>query len=340
VPSSISNSEYDSEVLLPRRSVLRATVAAGLGATAILGGAEVFWRQRGFRPEINDAGELWCRERERVNGDVNVVTIVGSSRMQFGVEPRALEAALPGKRVVHLAIKGVGALPVFRSLVEDPEFKGHVLCEVTPQHVFSSEAIDLEKVSWVSLYEERPWISPIEGWLRLQAQQRTVLVQPTLELRSVVASALAGGGLPKPPYLRLREDRFMQAHYSWVDPRKFRSGLLARVRRESHPPTEADLTALFARIRKYCERLEERGGSVTFLRMISSGAVLKLEDELFPREEFWDRMLRELGRPGIYFDEIPGADGLTCPDDSHLDVRDASVFSAQLGRLLRERGLA
>ncbi len=313
---------------------------AGASAVAALGGLEVFWRRRQFKPEINDSVELWCAERTRAVTEQQVLAIVGSSRMQFGIDPRALGHAIPSKNVVHLAIKGVPALPVLRSLAADPAFGGSVLCEVTPQQFFAEERRDFEAVQWLKFYENRPWVSPIEGRLRLAAQQLSAELQPTLELRSVAMSFLAGGGMPKPPYLRLRADRFMQAHYSWVDAKRFRPALVARARKEAQVPSESALGALFERLRGYRRALMERGGNIIFVRMISSGPVRELEDQLFPRERYWDRLLAEVGAPGIYFDEVPGAKGIECPDASHLDVRDATRFSESLGQLLHQRQLA
>jgi hypothetical protein len=340
VPSSISNSESGSSALVPRRSVIRAVGVAGASAVATLVGLEVFWRRRGFRPEINDSPELWCAERTRAVEQPHVLAIVGSSRMQFGIDPQALARALPGKNVVHLAIKGVPALPVLRSLAADSAFQGTVLCEVTPQQFFTSEPRDMEPVQWLEFYENRPWVSPIEGRLRLMAQQVSAELQPLLELRSVAMSLLAGGGLPKPPYLRLRPDRFMEAHYARVDAKRFQPGLVARARKEAQVPSESALLDSFERLRGYGRALAERGGKLIFVRMISSGPVRELEDQLFPRERYWDRLLAEVGAPGIYFDEVPGSAGLECPDASHLDVRDAPRFSASLGQLLRRRKLA
>jgi hypothetical protein len=340
VPSSTSNSEAGSSALLPRRSVLGAVAAAGAGAAAALIGLELFWRRRRFKPELNDSAELWCVERTRAVREPNVLAIVGSSRMLFGIDPRALAKALPGRNIVNLAIKGQPSLPVLRSLAADSRFRGTVLCEVTPQQLFSSERRDFEKLQWLEFYEKRPWVSPIEGRLRVAAQKLSTQIQPTLELRSVAMSRLAGGGWPKPPYLSLREDRFMAAHFSWVDAKRFRPSLVARVRKETHVPDEAALLDLFGRIRAYRKALTDRGGNLIFVRMISSGPVLDLEDELFPRQRYWDRLISEVGAPGVYFDEVPGAGNIECPDASHLDVHDAGPFTTSLGQLLRGRKLA
>ena len=66
------------------------------------------------------------------------------------------------------------------------------------------------------------------------------------------------------------------------------------------------------------EKLRARGGKIVFVRLPVSGELKALEDRITPRSQIWDRVIKDTGAPGIYFEDFPELSGFNCPEWSHL----------------------
>jgi hypothetical protein len=66
-----------------------------------------------------------------------------------------------------------------------------------------------------------------------------------------------------------------------------------------------------------------------------SGDLKAFEDRTTPRAGTWDRLLRETGAPGIYFEDFPELASFTCPEWSHLSAGDSVEFTKRLVPHLR-----
>jgi len=60
-----------------------------------------------------------------------------------------------------------------------------------------------------------------------------------------------------------------------------------------------------------------------------------LEDRLNPRTREWERLLKETGVPGIYYEDYPELSSFVCPEWSHLNAGDSVEFSKRLVPHLR-----
>lgn len=333
MPSSTFSSEQEP-LELPRRSLLRAGGVAIVASLAAAAGYESFWRGRGFSPELRDSAELWCAERERALFlGRRALAILGSSRFQLGIDPIVLRSSLSGREPVQLAINGSPALPVLRNLAGDDGFSGVALCEVMPQNFFTTAALSASSVPWLAYLRARPAVGLWETRLRGAVQGRLVALQPSLDLHVVAKRLALGQGLPKPSYVRMRADRFMAADYGKVDKARQLRHWVEQARAKL-PPSGPELERVLDVARDACTRIRARGGNVIFVRMISSLEVRAVEDALFPRDLYWDRLLAETQAVGIYDAEVPGAANLTCPEGSHLDAAQARAFSAGLAEVL------
>jgi hypothetical protein len=339
VPSSTSSSDL-VDLELPRRSLLSVGVSSLAGAAALLAGIEIGARRRGFEPELRDSAELWCSARDRARAlGRRALALVGSSRFQLGIDPAEL-APLPHELVpVQLAINGSPALPVLGELAADDSFRGTILCEVMPQNFFTASALRGDGVPWLSYARSQPAAGPVEGQLRTVVQQRVACIQPALDLRVVARRLLLRQGLPPPPYFRLRPDRFIEADYAKADTRALLKQWIARAKARATPPSELALASLLETTRTWCRAITARGGRVVFVRMISSLRVREFEDTAFPRDLYWERLLRETGAAGVYDSDIPGTESLVCPEGSHLDAAQARVFTRRLAAVLTSQRL-
>ena len=95
------------------------------------------------------------------------------------------------------------------------------------------------------------------------------------------------------------------------------------------------LTALIGSIKDDVERIRARGGRVVFVRFPSTGPLRELELEMWPREAYWDRLIRETGAPGIHFEDHSELMEFECPEWSHLTRSDAVSFTRRLAAIYR-----
>jgi hypothetical protein len=325
----------------PARSFLAAfCVGLSLGLVA-LAGYEAFWRRVGLRSELQDTAELWASKRTAADDAGRAaLAIVGSSRFQLGIDPAALGAALPGSVPLQLAISGSPGLPVLRDLAEDPHFVGDVLCEVTPTSTFTPLRVTMKgrPVEWADYARTRPAVAPWEGELRGFAQAHLVILSSGLNTVELIERLAKKRGFPTPPYATFRRDRFRDADYSKVDTKAMLQHWTSGFSNGVNPPNAKEEAVLYATIGDWTRRIESRGGRVVFVRMISSYSVLDVEERFLPSDRYWQRFLQQARVKGIHFSEIPGIEGLRCPEGSHLSGDGARTFSRALARELVARG--
>ena len=330
----------DEEVALPARVPTRLLLAAVALAGVLLAVLEVGWRHAGFRAMPRDTLQLWALERSRVDGTRHVAAIVGSSRAQLGLDPRVIadELHLPTHQ---LAITGGSPLPVLQDLANDDEFRGLVICEVTPSAFFLRPA-DIAKQSgadWVAGWRGLPFVSSIETRLRVALQTKLALLLAQTNVRYQVSSLLTEHALARPAVVRERADRYRAADYSHENLPKTIAHW-AKGLRAITPPSPAELGELESVIAGWVAKIRARGGEVVFVRLPSSAAVFDTEQELWPRDAFWDPFMRSFDSHAVYFSDEPSLAHFTAPEGSHLDARQAGEASHALARIVRARGWA
>jgi len=283
---------------------------------------------------------LWSLERQRANrAGRNAVVLIGTSRFLTGLDPAVLNQEIPARRFLQLAIGGSSPFPVLDDLAKDPLFRGNVICEVHPGVTFRNNAAEQIPRAWLDFFHHRGWVADTEAQLRILLQQRLTLeladVTPTVVLRGL----LQEGRLPKPNYVRFRADRFLMADYGRVDVARQMAHWLKGVRSGEEPLTEPQLRRRCAQINESASRIQQHGGQVVFLRMVSSGELYKAEEQHFPRERYWSVFVRSVSAPAIDFKEVPALARSQCAEGSHLDYRVAQRFSQALAAELVRRGL-
>ncbi len=71
-----------------------------------------------------------------------------------------------------------------------------------------------------------------------------------------------------------------------------------------------------------------------FIRFPSTGMVRQLENQTWPREKYWDNLVANTRAGAIHFEDYPSLSEFDCPDGSHLDMRDAKIFTRSLAEIL------
>lgn len=311
---------------------------------------ELRMRALGLAPgDIDDNPVAWAIERRRLEtGEHDGVVIVGSSRILFDTD-LGVWRETTGRLPVQLALPGTSPRPYLRSVADDTDFAGLVVCDVTPEMFFSPfvgalpQFVGMEK-SWrdhspSAYFGHQVGIRLERVFAFLEAEYSLFRL---IERMPVANERLGADGpyydvwklsvsYPNRQYFlwhRVEEPGFLQDHAraAW-----------GPFGNERPPLTDEMITASIADVAASVGKIRARGGEVVFIRPPSAGPFLERENRNAPRATTWDRLLEETGAFGFHFEDDPDTRALEVPEWSHVSRRDAARFTrAYVGALLRE----
>jgi len=299
--------------------------------------------------DIDDSPVAWAIERKRLEtGEHDGVVIVGSSRILFDTDLDVWQE-MTGRLPVQLALPGTSPRPYLRSIANDTQFDGLVICDVAPEGFFSPfvgalpQFVGMEK-SW----RDR---SPSEHFghqVGLRLERVFAFMESEYSLfrlieRIKLANDRVGQDGPYYDVWKLSVSYPHRQYFLWR--RVEQPGFLRDHARaawgpfgdERPPLTEGMIAASIADVAASIATIRARGGEVAFVRPPSAGLFLEREKRNAPRAKTWDRLLRETGSFGIYFEDYAEMQGLEVPEWSHLSRDSAARFTrAYVDVLLRE----
>lgn len=338
MPSSTSNSERSLPAGAPWPQWLLALPVA----IVLLATLEATWRQVGLQPSVVDDKALWSTQRGRLEPyDLETVVCVGSSRAQVGLVPEVFEQEA-GVRFIQLAVDGTSPAAALHDIAGNNGFSGLVICSMTAWCLLP-ELLDMQQ-PYVSYYHKQ-WhpLSHLARNLRTLCEEQLVTINPQVNLARVVPMLLRGQGL-EPQFLFTHRDRWREARFSRLpDLEEYSRKRLEHSRNElKQMQTRVDRTGWYlsvSHLAQSVETIQHRGGSVVLLRHVSSGPLRELEEQYFPRHQYWDLLATATGAITLHFEDVPSLSAFTCPEGSHLDASDATRFTRELVRELRQRDL-
>lgn len=330
MPSSTSS--FKSRPLPKARWLMAWVLAAFLVVGGLVTG-ELFWRSLGHQPSVVDDMDLWMLHRNGLGKTRREVVVLGASRVQLGFSTEAFHRRWPGRPLSVLAVEGTSPLASLEDLAAQEAFRGTVICSLAAEHLGWTSQEDYvvyaRKHNRLNLKLNRV----LASWF----QERLTVINPYLNLKRVAEELAAGAGLPRPNYVKTLHDRSRIADYSRVDAEGLYQDRTAKMAREFEANIESDRVQWDGRIQRLehaAAKIAARGGKVVLLRMPTSGRALELEEAFYPRAVFWDSIPDGEGFIKLHAADYPEFDGLSCPDGTHLDGKDAVVFTAALlGRL-------
>lgn len=314
---------------------------------------EGYWRSHGFTISYNDDKQLWAHERKNIYEPKDISTIIiGSSRIKFDLDLATWEK-LTGDKPVQLSLVGTSPRPLLHDLANDEHFKGKVIMDVTEAIFYgrdtkrrnrrAMESIDFYKKAtpserassridfgleskFVFLEEDKFSLNSLLD--EIQLPKRKGLFQPPVFPKEFEMSDFDRHTHMTPMFLADTNLQKRQRQ-NWI--------ILGAL--DTTPAIKGDtLEAVFKDIKTDIDKIRSRGGEVIFVRTPSSGGYLKTEKLVYPREQYWDRLLAYTNTPGIHFSDYPAISNFVCPEWSHLKPEDGVTFTTNLVNILREKG--
>lgn len=301
--------------------------------------------------DIDDNPVAWAIERKRLEtGEHDGVVIVGSSRILFDTDLDVWRE-MTGRLPVQLALPGTSPRPYLRSVANDTDFSGLVICDVTPEMFFSPFVGALPQfVGMETSWRDR---SPSEHFghqVGVRLERAFAFMESEYSLfrlieRLGVAHDRVGPDGPYYDVWKLSVSYPHRQYFLWR--RVEQPGFLQDHARAAwgpfgaeRPPLKEEMVAAsIADVAASVARIRARGGDVVFVRPPSAGPFLERENRNAPRASTWDRLLRETGSFGIHFEDYPEMNGLEVPEWSHLSRESATRFTRAYVGVLRERNV-
>jgi hypothetical protein len=332
-----------------KQSLLLAVVLAALALVSW----EVYLRSKGRIPDLNDDKNLWARERAKVDDlGKNDVILIGSSRVLFDIQIYEWERAT-GRRPLQLASPGSTPVPIFHDLVQNTDFAGTIVVGVTEGLFFSTtfpEAMPWARAqNKVDHYHERTYAQRLNFGLSLPFQQNLALVSINEEewrddtnLKALLAGIQLGnrtGEEPFPPfnnfsYTDLNRNTRMSERTATDTAFAATVQRVWAAMRRFHREPEKDATLKF--FLADAAAFKARGGNLILLRCPSSGPLSEGEAEAFPRQEFWDELVRQSEARAYHYSDYEALSHFECPEWSHLSGPDADVFTREWVSILKQ----
>lgn len=314
---------------------------------------EFYWRSQGFKISYNDDESLWTSTRKGVYDTSPLQpVIIGSSRAKFDVNLETWKN-LSGQKPVQLALVGTSPRPVLTDLGNDPNFNGTLLIDVTEFLFFSKDGSPMEGEAKKRLDYYPKWSYSQQISFVLNNLLENVFVFLDIN-RFTLNSLLKRLPIESRPGVFVFPNFPLETSETHFDRQEvFSDGFVADtavqhgvqnvwsslgMTSDKNVAVSGDtLTDIITNVRKSVDKIKSRGGKVLFVRMPSSDPVWATEQKVFPRKQYWDRLLKETGSEGIHFADYPELAKYSCPDWSHLSPSDAQTFTAELIKIIEKK---
>ena len=359
MPSSTSSFKtYELKRVIPRHHwVLLALMTVGLTAILTLSW-ELYCRQLGYAPTLNDTEDLWASQRALVDEDPKRTVLIGTSRILFGFNIDVYEDAM-GERALQLATVGTNPGSYLQDLADHPEYSGTVIVGVVPSLFFTPGGPTVEKPkNYLKRYREWSPAQRVGLFFSMVLEHRLAFLnQKDLTLNKLLLKLK----LPErerfkiplefPPYSyqvdKVRQGGLTDQVERNVDFQKRIQQILVHLFKPPPPPEnksqeeinadqDKSVSDILKQTKSRVDKIRSRGGKVVFLRLPSTSEVRDIENEYTPRADYWDQILKVTAAPGIHFEDYEELSGFDCPEWSHLSKPDAIEFTRRLIPLFQE----
>lgn len=327
---------------------IKAGILASILVVTVMAGWELHLRNKGLSVDYDDGESLWSDKRAMVYEPPATSTVfIGSSRIKFDLNIATWQA-LTGNHAIQLSIEGSSPRPVLHNLADDTCFCGNLVVDVTEGLFFScSPHGDEDPLKNIAYYKKRTPAQRFSFRVNHVLESRLVFLDKNNFSFNAILDQLRipdrRGVMTMPLFpataIRVTYDRQDSFTHRFLTDSiltdsikhiwKFYGSL------DTDPPVSGDkLLAILNSVKSDVDKIKARGGKVLFVRTPSSGFYLEGENKGFPRAQYWDRLLRFTGCPGIHFADYPATAHFTCPETSHLTPADAVIYTKALVQII------
>ena len=312
---------------------------------------EISLRNRGVTVSYDESGPLWAHKRAKVYLPQDKATVfIGSSRIKYDLDTETWRA-LTGDEPVLLAQEGNSPLPALYELAADEQFNGKLVVDITEGLFFSISPWNAGEINSAIKYYKKETPAQkasyaINHWL----ESNLVLLDKDQFSLTACLNQLeipSRKGVFMFPIFPMDFGRVNPDRQCLMTPKFLTDTLLqqrvqniwkffADLSKNEKPISGKTLDSLLATVKTAVDKIQARGGKVLFVRTPSSGPYWMGEQQGYPRNLYWERLLAETGCAGIHFRDYPALDHFVCPEWSHLSPQDAVLFTRAFIEILKK----
>ncbi len=331
-------------------SAAKAAILAVLIVSGFFISWELYLRHKGYLADYDDGPELWAHTRAMVYEPSDKATVfIGSSRIKYDLDIPEWQR-LSGTHAIQLAMTGSSPRLILTNLADDPNFKGRLIIDITEGLFFDFHG-DAKPAGSISYYKTQTPSQKASFQLGLPLDSKLVFINSG---QFSVNALLGQMHVPdRPgiiPFLDFPVDfQFnsfdrqqsmtpaFEADTNKINQVKGIWGMFARMFAKEKPLSGPPLDSFMLAIKADIDKIRTRGGQVIFTRTPSSGPYAMGEKMGYPRNLYWDKLLAVTGCEGIHYADYPATAHLQCPEWSHLDPHDATVYTQTLFNALKTK---
>jgi hypothetical protein len=257
-----------------------------------------------------------------------------------------------GEDPVQLALVGTSPRPILNNLANDEKFRGNVIMGGSEIAIYAMDSATREGSArdGIEYFNKETPAQKLNASLDFMLESKFVFLEEGKFGLNALLNTLP---IPNRPGVvpRLGPPRAFSfsdfARQSSINPILFKDTALRNavvrywasgVTRNKQIIIKGDtLEAYFKQLKNSIDRIRARGGKVFMIRPPSTGPVLARENKLYPREQYWDKLLQYTQLSGFYFTDYPEIAQMDCPEQSHLSPSDAVIFTKTLIKILKEK---
>ncbi len=332
MPSSISNSD--------RNHWLLTWMVVAILLLCFFAGYEYYLKKHGFEPAVEFNKDLWSWHRRAASDHPEVIALIGTSRMQLGINTATMRAQFPNNKIVQLAINGQYPMASMKSLADDESFTGTVIMSFMAQ-MLEPRYEDMQAEYNDYAQYESSWYLALDSWLTAKFKYQFRFLHPLLGLKDLVNHWSKYHSMPKPFYASAHYDGSAFGDYTKVNTIPLKKHFISEKRKNYQEYPIMNTLIWQEQVKKladYIKKIKHKGGQVILVRFPTSDDHWVLDEQFYPRHQFWDTLVNAI--PAAHFihfkdDEILRSFEL--PDSSHLDQKDAIPFTVRIIEILKDK---
>jgi hypothetical protein len=337
---------------MPANNLTRPAILMLLLVVTVIGGWEVYLRQKGISIAYDDNGAIWSDKRAMVYEPADKADVfIGASRIKYDLDVDTWQQ-LTGRRAIQLSLEGNSPMAFLEDLANDPKFKGKLIVDITEICYFSdAPSFNAEPESYVKFYKNQTPAQRASFLIdRVAESQFVFLDQQFFSLNAMLDNNLhipnrpgfVSAGKPTFPIEFWRQDFSRQTKMA---PRFLTDTVLQGevtgiwsffldMGAKMPPPKVDPVPGIIQRTVVAVNKIREHGGEVVFVRTPSSGKFWAVEQMAFPRAKYFDALLAATGCQGYFFTDYPGLAKYVPVEWSHLSPEGAVGFTKELIKVL------
>lgn len=296
-----------------------------------LGLYEYHLKKQGFVASITNNKDLWSWYRSHLYHKKQLV-LLGASRSQIDIDVPYLKNQYPDYNVTQLSINGHYPIATLKALAHDDNFTGVVIVSMNAQ-VLESKYLDMQE-SYNSYYQEEATLyKSLDAYLSGFIQAQIRFLHPSLGLEEIIKFYQTHNRYPDVFYTSANLDQSITTDYTKTDISALLKHFVTQKHRnyKNDPPTKPDLWKQNIKyLIDYVAQIKQRGGQVIFVRFPTDKGHWRLDEQYYPRNQYWQLIAQEELLDTLHFKDIKGIERFDLPDSSHLDSRDAKAFTQLL----------